>query len=290
MMSSLSQAASEDTPSNLWAVEACGRNHPCRLPVATTKQRPALCCEAGGATCPRAAVLVTAGFLCGSLTLGMETLKHFFDLFLHLDKTLVDVVSNYGTWTYLVLFLIVFTETGVIVFPFLPGDSLLFAVGALAARPETGLSLWILIPLLITAAFIGDNLNYMVGDYLGPRVFREDFRFLKRKYLEQTQAFYAKHGGKTIIMARFVPIVRTFAPFVAGVGTMTYRYFASYSIVGAVLWVVLLTTVGYLFGNIEVVKKNFEFVILGIIVLSVLPPVVSFIRSKMGNKPAAGPR
>lgn len=220
----------------------------------------------------------------------METLKHFFDLFLHLDKTLVDVVSNYGTWTYLVLFLIVFTETGVIVFPFLPGDSLLFAVGALAARPETGLSLWILIPLLITAAFIGDNLNYMVGDYLGPRVFREDFRFLKRKYLEQTQAFYAKHGGKTIIMARFVPIVRTFAPFVAGVGTMTYRYFASYSIVGAVLWVVLLTTVGYLFGNIEVVKKNFEFVILGIIVLSVLPPVVSFIRSKMGNKPAAGPR
>ena len=222
--------------------------------------------------------------------LGMETLKYFFDLFLHLDKTLVDVVSNYGTWTYLVLFLIVFTETGIVVFPFLPGDSLLFAVGALAARPETGLSLWILIPLLIAAAFIGDNLNYFVGDYLGPRVFREDFRFLKRKYLEQTQAFYAKHGGKTIIMARFVPIVRTFAPFVAGVGTMTYRYFASYSIMGAVLWVVLLTTVGYLFGNIEVVKKNFEFVILGIIVLSVLPPVVSFIRSKMSNTPTESPR
>ncbi|HEX8659974.1 MAG TPA: DedA family protein [Hymenobacter sp.] len=209
---------------------------------------------------------------------------------MHLDKTLVDVVSNYGTWTYLVLFLIVFTETGIVVFPFLPGDSLLFAVGALAARPETGLSLWILIPLLIAAAFIGDNLNYFVGDYLGPRVFREDFRFLKRKYLEQTQAFYAKHGGKTIIMARFVPIVRTFAPFVAGVGTMTYRYFASYSIMGAVLWVVLLTTVGYLFGNIEVVKKNFEFVILGIIILSVLPPVVSYIRSKMGNTPTESPR
>ncbi|MBD2766944.1 DedA family protein [Hymenobacter sp. BT664] len=220
----------------------------------------------------------------------MESLKHFFDLFLHLDRTLVDVVSNYGTWTYLVLFLIIFTETGVIVFPFLPGDSLLFAVGALAARPETGLSLWVLIPLLITAAFIGDNVNYLVGDYIGPRVFREDFRFLKRKYLEQTQAFYAKHGGKTIIMARFVPIVRTFAPFVAGVGTMTYRYFASYSIAGAVLWVVLLTTVGYLFGNIEAVKKNFEFVILGIIVLSLLPPMISFIRSRMGSAPAAGGR
>jgi len=213
----------------------------------------------------------------------METIKHLFDLFLHLDKTLVDVVHNYGTWTYLVLFLIVFTETGIIVFPFLPGDSLLFAAGALAARPETGLSLWVLIPLLITAAFVGDNVNYLVGDYLGPRVFREDFRFLKRKYLDQTQAFYAKHGGKTIIMARFVPIVRTFAPFVAGVGTMTYRYFASYCIAGAVLWVVLLTVFGYLFGNIELVKKNFELVILGIIVLSVLPPLWSFVKSKLGT-------
>ncbi|GAC1372499.1 MAG: DedA family protein [Hymenobacter sp.] len=184
------------------------------------------------------------------------------------------------------LFLIIFTETGVIVLPFLPGDSLLFAAGALAARPETGLSLWVLMPLLITAAFIGDNVNYAVGDYLGPRVFREDFKFLQRKYLDQTQAFYAKHGGKTIIMARFVPIVRTFAPFVAGVGTMTYRYFASFSIMAAVLWVVLLTVAGYLFGNIEVVKKNFELVILGIIVLSMLPPLWSFVKGKMGRQPA----
>ena len=218
----------------------------------------------------------------------MEILKHFFDILLHLDRALVDLVHNYGTWTYLVLFLIVFTETGVIVFPFLPGDSLLFAAGALAARPETGLSVWILIPLLIAAAFTGDNVNYAVGDYLGPRVFREDLRFMKRKYLDQTQAFYAKHGGKTIIMARFVPIVRTFAPFVAGVGTMTYRHFASFSIVGAVLWVTSLTVAGYSFGNIEVVKKNFELVVLGIIVLSVLPPQWSFVKSKTNPQPVTG--
>ena len=221
---------------------------------------------------------------------GMEIIKHFLDLLLHLDKTLVDVVHNYGTWTYLVLFLIVFTETGIIVVPFLPGDSLLFAAGALAARPETGLSVWVLIPLLIAAAFIGDNVNYAVGDYLGPRVFREDFKFLNRKYLDQTQAFYAKHGGKTIIMARFVPIVRTFAPFVAGIGTMTYRHFASYSIMGAVLWVVVLTLAGFLFGNIEVVKKNFELVILGIIALSVLPPLWSFAKGKLASRANAPAR
>jgi len=214
----------------------------------------------------------------------METIKHFFDLFLHLDKTLVQVVHDYGTWTYLVLFLIVFTETGIIVFPFLPGDSLLFAAGALAARPETGLSVWVIMPLLIAAAFIGDNVNYAVGDYLGPRVFRENYKFLNRKYLDQTQAFYAKHGGKTIIMARFVPIVRTFAPFVAGVGTMTYRYFASYSIAGAALWVVSLTLGGYFFGNIEWVQKNFTLVIYAIILVSVLPPLVSFVKGKMSSE------
>ena len=214
----------------------------------------------------------------------METIKHFFDLFLHLDKTLVQVVHDYGTWTYLVLFLIVFTETGIIVFPFLPGDSLLFAAGALAARPETGLSVWVIMPLLIAAAFIGDNVNYAVGDYLGPRVFRENYKFLNRKYLDQTQAFYARHGGKTIIMARFVPIVRTFAPFVAGVGTMTYRYFASYSIMGAILWVVSLTMAGFLFGNIEVVQKNFELVILGIIFLSIMPPLWSFVKGKLAAR------
>lgn len=218
----------------------------------------------------------------------MELIKHFLDLLLHLDKTLVNVVHDYGNLTYLILFLIIFTETGVIVFPFLPGDSLLFVAGTLAAQsnPDTGLPLlhiFYLIPLLIAAAFIGDNLNYLIGDYLGPRVFREDFKLLKRKYLEQTQAFYAKHGGKTIIMARFVPIVRTFAPFVAGVGTMTYRHFASYSIAGAVLWVVSLTLAGYFLGSIPWVKNNFTFVIYGIILFSVLPPLWQFLRSKLAK-------
>jgi|SRR6476661_1259315 len=220
----------------------------------------------------------------------MELVKHFFDLVLHLDKTLVGVVQDYGTWTYLILFLIVFTETGVIVFPFLPGDSLLFVAGTLAAQPSptTGdplLNVWLVIPLLIAAAFIGDNVNYLIGDYIGPRVFREDFKFLKRKYLDQTQAFYAKHGGKTIIMARFVPIVRTFAPFVAGVGTMTYRYFASYSIFGAAFWVISLTLAGYFFGNIAWVQKNFTIVIYAIILFSVLPPLVQFLKEKFGARP-----
>lgn len=222
----------------------------------------------------------------------MDLLKQFFDLVLHLDKTLIDVVHQYGNLTYLILFLIVFTETGVIVFPFLPGDSLLFVAGTLAAmpNPDTGqplLNILYLIPLLIAAAFIGDNLNYFVGDYLGPRVFREDFKFLKRKYLEQTQAFYAKHGGKTIIMARFVPIVRTFAPFVAGVGTMTYRFFASYSIAGAVLWVVSLTLAGYFLGGYEWVQKNFTLVIYGIVLFSVLPPLFQFLKQKLSGKPAS---
>lgn len=218
----------------------------------------------------------------------MELIKHFFDLILHLDKTLVNVVHDYGNLTYLILFLIIFTETGVVIFPFLPGDSLLFVAGALAAQPSptTGqplLSLLYLIPLLLTAAFLGDNLNYFIGDYLGPRVFREDFKLLKRKYLEQTQAFYAKHGGQTIIMARFVPIVRTFAPFVAGVGTMTYRYFASYSIAGAVLWVVSLTLAGYFLGSIPLIKNNFTFVIYGIVLISVLPPLWQFVRGKLAK-------
>ena len=221
----------------------------------------------------------------------MELIKHLLDVLLHLDIHLKLLVHDYGNLTYLILFLIVFTETGVIVFPFLPGDSLLFVAGTLAAQqnPQTGhplLNVWLLIPLLMAAAFLGDNLNYLVGDYLGPRVFRENFRFLKRKYLDQTQAFYAKHGGKTIIMARFVPIVRTFAPFVAGVGTMTYRYFASYSIAGAALWVISLSLAGYFFGNIAWVQHNFTLVIYAIIAVSVLPPAVSFLREKLGGTKA----
>ncbi|WP_035564786.1 DedA family protein [Hymenobacter sp. IS2118] len=222
----------------------------------------------------------------------MELIKHFFDIVLHLDVQLKLLVNEYGSLTYLILFLIIFTETGVIIFPFLPGDSLLFVAGTLAAQPnlETGeplLNILILIPLLMAAAFLGDNLNYFVGDYLGPKVFRENYKFLNRKYLDQTQAFYAKHGGKTIIMARFVPIVRTFAPFVAGVGTMTYRFFISYSIAGAALWVISLTLAGYFFGNIEWVQKNFTMVIYGIILLSILPPLWSFIKGKLSPQPVA---
>ena len=223
----------------------------------------------------------------------MELLKHFLDIILHLDVHLKLLVLEYGNLIYVILFLIIFTETGVIVFPFLPGDSLLFVAGTLAAQPnpDTGqplLNVAIIVPLLMAAAFIGDNLNYVVGDYLGPRVFRENYKFLNRKYLDQTQEFYAKHGGKTIIMARFVPIVRTFAPFVAGVGTMTYRYFATYSVAGAALWVISLTLGGYFFGNIAWVQKNFTLVIYAIILLSVLPPLWSFLKSKLaGNKAVA---
>ncbi|SFQ22638.1 DedA family protein [Hymenobacter arizonensis] len=223
----------------------------------------------------------------------MELLKHFFDIILHLDVHLKLLVNEYGSLTYLILFLIIFTETGVIIFPFLPGDSLLFVAGTLAAQPnlQTGeplLNVVILIPLLMAAAFIGDNLNYFVGDYLGPRVFRENYKFLNRKYLDQTQDFYAKHGGKTIIMARFVPIVRTFAPFVAGVGTMTYRFFVTYSIAGAALWVISLTLAGYFFGNIAWVQKNFTLVIYAIILISILPPLWSYLKSKFSPQPAAG--
>ncbi|MBC6990935.1 MULTISPECIES: DedA family protein [Hymenobacter] len=222
----------------------------------------------------------------------MALIQQFFDLVLHLDKTLINVVQEYGGWTYLILFLIVFTETGVVIFPFLPGDSLLFVAGTLAAQPvapgseQTLLHLTYLIPLLFFAAFLGDNLNYFIGDYLGPRVFREDFKLLKRKYLEQTQAFYAKHGGKTIIMARFIPIVRTFAPFVAGVGTMKYAYFISYSVGGALLWVISLVMAGYLFGNIPVVKNNFTIVIYAIILISVMPPIFQFLKQKFSGRPS----
>jgi membrane-associated protein len=223
----------------------------------------------------------------------MELIKHFLDIILHLDVHLKLLVGEYGNLIYLILFLIIFTETGVVVLPFLPGDSLLFVAGTLAAQPvvagspDTLLNILYLIPLLIVAAFLGDNLNYFIGDYLGPRVFREDFRFLKRKYLEQTQAFYAKHGGKTIIMARFIPIVRTFAPFVAGVGTMKYSFFIGYSIAGALLWVISLTLAGFFLGNIPWVQHNFTYVIYGIILFSVLPPAFQFLKEKLSSTSAA---
>lgn len=214
----------------------------------------------------------------------MEILKHLLDFILHLDKHLAEIIQDYGTWTYAILFLIIFVETGVVVLPFLPGDSLLFAAGALAANPANGLSVGLVILLLIVAAVLGDTLNYHIGDYLGPRVFRENSRWLKREHLDRTQNFYQKHGAKTIIIARFIPIIRTFAPFVAGIGTMSYTRFLSYNLIGAVLWVVLLTGAGYFLGGFEIIQNNFGLLTLLIIFVSVLPAVWEFFKARKESK------
>jgi membrane-associated protein len=214
----------------------------------------------------------------------IEFLKFAFDFFLHLDKYLADILTSYGTLTYVILFLIVFVETGLVVMPLLPGDSLLFAAGALAAA--TGkLELIILIPLLIAAALLGDNLNYFIGKFFSKQIkSRDRILFFKREYLEQTEAYYEKYGGQTIIMARFVPIVRTIAPFVAGAGSMQYSKYITFCVAGAILWVAGITTVGYWFGNIEFVKKHFELVVLGIIFFSVLPIVWQMVKAKLNKK------
>jgi membrane-associated protein len=208
----------------------------------------------------------------------MDLLPRIMDLFLHLDQHLGQLISQYGTWTHLILFLIVFCETGLVVTPFLPGDSLLFAAGTFAALGA--LDLWMVVLLLILAAIAGDTVNYWIGAYIGPRAFRGDIRFLRKEYLDRTHAFYEKHGGKTIILARFVPIIRTFAPFVAGVGAMSYPRFITYNVVGAVLWVGLFVLGGYFFGNISVVRENFTLVILAIIAISVLPIVIEALRAR----------
>ena len=216
----------------------------------------------------------------------MEILTQILDFFLHLDKHLSDIINEYGTLTYVILFLIIFTETGLVVMPLLPGDSLLFAAGALAA--STGaLDPWVMIPLLIVAALLGDNLNYFVGKFLGSTIKkRERILFFKREYLEKTEAFYEKHGGRTVIMARFIPIVRTIAPFVAGAGSMVYSRYIVFCIVGALLWVPSMTMLGYFFGNMPIVKKNFELVVFGIIGLSILPMVWEFAKTKFAAKSA----
>lgn len=213
----------------------------------------------------------------------MDLLRNLIDLFVHLDQHLSRVISEYGTWTHLILFLIVFCETGLVVTPFLPGDSLLFAAGTFAALGA--LDLWMTVLLLIGAAILGDTVNYWVGAYIGPRAFGGNVRYLRREYLDRTHAFYERHGGKTIILARFVPIIRTFAPFVAGVGAMTYPRFLTYNVVGAVLWVGLFVLGGYFFGNMPTVRENFTLVILAIIALSVLPIVVEAIRARW-SRPA----
>jgi membrane-associated protein len=217
----------------------------------------------------------------------VEFIKEAIDLFLHLDVHLQAVIQAYGVWTYLILFLIIFLETGLVVTPILPGDSLLFAAGAFAASGT--LDLTTILGLLSVAAVLGDALNYTIGYVMGPKVFaRENSRIFKKEYLDRTHQFYEKYGGKTIIIARFVPIVRTFAPFVAGVGKMTYWRFASYNVIGGILWISICTVSGYLFGNIPIVKQNFTLVILAIVFLSILPGVVEYWRHKQSaRKPVA---
>lgn len=212
----------------------------------------------------------------------MEFITQFIDFFLHLDKHLFNIVEQYGTLTYVILFLIVFTETGLVIMPLLPGDSLLFAAGAIAANEGTGLNVWLIILILIVAALLGDNVNYFMGKKFGGQIKkRERILFLKREYLEKTEAFYEKHGGSTVIMARFIPIVRTVAPFVAGAGSMNYSKYIGYCVLGAVLWVPSLTLLGYFFGNIQFVKNNFELVIFGIIGFSIIPMIYQFFKSRM---------
>ena len=209
----------------------------------------------------------------------MEIVQLAIDFILHIDQHLIDITAAYGMWTYAVLAVIVFAETGLVVTPFLPGDSLLFAAGAICALGT--MNVWVMIALLIVAAILGDAVNYTIGNRLGPKIFSSTTsRLLNREHLNRTHAFYERHGGKTIILARFMPIIRTFAPFVAGIGAMRYRQFAVYNVVGAVVWVASFSLLGYYFGNLELVRKNFTLVIGVIIVLSVLPAVWEFLRAR----------
>ena len=211
----------------------------------------------------------------------MELVKTFIDLFMHLDKHLDGIIQTYGIWTYLLLFLVIFCETGLVVTPLLPGDSLLFAAGTFAAGENPPLKVGLLFVLLSIAAIAGDTVNYWIGHYVGPKVFhKEEVRFLNRKYLDRTHDFYEKHGGKTIIIARFIPIIRTFAPFVAGIGRMTYGRFISYNVFGGLAWIAIFVFGGYYFGNLPFVKRNFTLVILAIIFISVLPGVIEFLNQR----------
>jgi membrane-associated protein len=211
----------------------------------------------------------------------MELLHHFINFILHLDDHLVAFVSTYGLWTYAVLFLIIFCETGLVVTPFLPGDSLLFAAGALSASTNNALNVHVLFFLLVASSFLGNSLNYAIGRFLGPKVFcSAQSPFFSKKHLDRAHHFYQTYGGKTIIIARFIPIIRTFAPFVAGIGYMSYAKFFAYNIISAVLWIGSLSYAGYLFGNIPLIKNNFSLVILAIIGISLMPPIVEAFRQK----------
>ena len=218
----------------------------------------------------------------------MDAIKSLLDIFLHLDAHLHAIIDAWGPWTYVLLFAIILCETGLVVTPFLPGDSLLFAAGAMAALYPDSLSILLLLGLLFVAAVLGDTLNYAIGRWVGPRAFRINAWFLKHEHLVQTQGFYERHGGKTIVLARFVPIIRTFAPFVAGVGRMHYPQFLYYNVVGGLAWVLACTLAGYFFGNVPIVKKNFELVVVGIVLMSVLPiawEIWAARRRKLNAKP-----
>ena len=210
----------------------------------------------------------------------MEQIKFLIDLFLHLDEYMANIITQYGTWTYVILFVVIFVETGLVIMPFLPGDSLLFAAGTFAALGS--LNIYFLLGLLMVAAILGDTVNYAIGFYLGERAY--NIKWIKKEYFDKTHAFFEKHGGKTIFLARFVPIVRTFAPFVAGIGKMSYSYFITYNFVGGITWVLLFTLAGFFFGNIPIVRENFEFVIIAIILVSVVPMVVEWWKARRETK------
>jgi membrane-associated protein len=217
----------------------------------------------------------------------MNFILYLIDLILHLDKYLGQIFQTYGTWTFALMFFVIFMETGFVVTPFLPGDSLIFAAGAFAGLGY--LNVGILFVVLAVAAIAGDTANYWIGHYIGPRAFSGSVRFLKKEYLDKTHAFYEKHGGKTIIIARFIPIIRTFAPFVAGVGAMTYPKFIAYNVIGGLAWVALFTFGGYFFGNLPIVQQNFTFVIFAIIFISILPAIIEFIRGRQQTRKPTQP-
>ncbi|MEI7847388.1 MAG: DedA family protein [Chloroflexota bacterium] len=208
----------------------------------------------------------------------MEMVKLLIDIFLHLDKFLGDIITQYGTLTYIILFVVIFCETGLVVTPFLPGDSLIFAAGTFAAMGR--MNPWLLFILLIIAAVGGDAANYWIGHKIGPRAYTGEIKLIKKEYIDRTHAFFEKHGGKTIFLARFVPIVRTFAPFVAGVGQMSYGYFLRYNLIGGVSWVAIFLALGYFFGTMPIVQKNFELVIIAIVLISFVPMLVEWIKSR----------
>jgi membrane-associated protein len=214
----------------------------------------------------------------------LELLHNLIDFIIHIDKHLADITSQYQSWTYLILFIIIFAETGFVVTPFLPGDSLLFAAGALIAGGKSGLDIHLLAIILVIAAVAGNSVNYALGSYLGARVFKEENKILKLSYYLKTKAFFDKHGGKAVIFSRFMPIIRTIAPFVAGVGHMPFGRYSLYNIIGGVSWIVLFLYGGYLFGNVPFFKNNFSLVAIGIVVISILPPIFAFAKSRFAKK------